>query len=151
MANIWDEFDRAIDTKALAEDVKKGGESPVYKEVPVGEYEVSVEKMELVKSKSGRPMVSIWFKIISEGEYKGSLLFWNQVVDQQVGIGIMNKFLRSLESGVDVEFETYRQYGNMIMDIHEAISGRLEYALKYSKNKKDYSVFEITEVYELED
>lgn len=151
MANIWDEFDRAIDTKALAEDVKKGGENLVYKEVPVGEYEVSVEKMELVKSKSGRPMVSIWFKIISEGEYKGSLLFWNQVVDQQVGIGIMNKFLRSLESGVDVEFETYRQYGNMIMDIHEAISGRLEYALKYSKNKKDFSVFEITEVYELED
>ena len=36
------------------------------------------------------------------------------------------------------------------MDIHEAISGKLEYALKYSKNSKGYNRFEITEIYEVE-
>ncbi len=153
MANIWDEFDKAIDTKAIQNDIASGAAaSGSFKEVPHGEYEVSIEKMELVATKeTHKPMLSVWFKVLSEGEYKGSLIFMNQVVEQSFQVHIANDFLKSLESGLDVEFKTYKQYGNLIMDIHEAISGKLEYALKYSKNSKGYNRFEITEIFEIED
>lgn len=148
--NLWDEFDKAIDTNGLAEDVKNSA-SGQFKTVPHGEYEVSIEKMELVAAKeSKKPMVSIWFKVLSEGEYKGSLIFYNQVIEQGFQVHIVNEFLRSLDSGLDIEFKTYKQYGNLLMDVHEAISGKLEYALKFSEGKKGFSKYEITEVFEVE-
>jgi len=148
--NLWDEFDKAIDTKGLAEDVKNSA-SGDYKTVPHGEYEVSIEKMELTATKeTKKPMVSIWFKVLSEGEYKGSMIFYNQVIEQGFQVHIVNEFLRSLDSELDIEFKTYKQYGNLLMDVHEAISGKLEYALKYSEGKKGFSKYEITEVFEVE-
>ncbi len=150
MSNIWNEFDEAIDTSGLADDVKNST-STDYKSVPHGEYEVSVEKMELVATKeTKKPMLSVWFKVLSDGEYKGSLIFFNQVVEQAFQVHIANEFLRSLDSGVEVEFKTYKQYGNLIMDIHEAISDKLEFALKYSAGKKGFSKYEIAEVFEVE-
>jgi hypothetical protein len=151
MANIWDKFDEAIDTKGLADDVKEAAVNGTgsFKEVPHGEYEVEVNKMELIASKKGDPMVSIWFKVVS-GEYKGSLIFFNQVITQGFQIHIVNELLRSMDIGLDIQFKTYKQYGSLIMDIAEAIDGQLEFALKYSKGKKDFSTYEITEVFEVE-
>ena len=51
----------------------------------------------------------------------------------------------------NVEFKTYKQYSNLLMDVFEAVDNNFEYALKYSKGKKDFSNYEITEVYALED
>ena len=82
MANIWDEFDKAIDTEGLAKDTEEAAENNGRREVPHGTYEVSIQKLELVKSKSkGDPMVTCWMKIL-EGEYKGSLCFFINVVKQ---------------------------------------------------------------------
>lgn len=150
--NIWDKFDQTIDTAGLAEDVKTAAESGgSYKEVPFGEYEVAIDKLELTASKAGDPMVSVWFKIVSEGEYKGSRIFMNQVVKQGFQIHIVNEFLRSLDSGIDITFDTYKQYGNLLMDVFEAVNGNLEFALKYSEGKNGFARYEITEVFELED
>lgn len=151
MANLWDKFDEAIDTKGLQEDVKEAAENGTgsFKEVPHGEYEVEVNKMELIASNHGDPMVTIWFKVVS-GEYKGSLIFFNQVITQGFQIHIVNELLRSMDTGLDIEFENYNQYGNLIMDVMEEVDGKLEFALKYSKGKKDFSTYEITEVYEVE-
>ena len=64
--NIWEEFDEKIDTEGLAKDAKDAAENGGdYKEVPLGTYEVEVNKMELKKSSKGDPMLSIWFKIIA--------------------------------------------------------------------------------------
>jgi len=151
MANIWDKFDQAIDTKGLQDDVKEAAENGTgsFKEVPHGEYEVEVNKMELIASKKGDPMVTIWFKVL-EGEYKGSLIFMNQVITQGFQIHIVNELLRSMDTGLDIKFETYNQYGNLLMDIAEEIDGQLEFALKYGKGKKDFSTYEITDVFEVE-
>lgn len=151
MANLWDKFDEAIDTKGLQEDVKEAAENGTgsFKEVPHGEYEVEVNKMELIASNHGDPMVTIWFKVVS-GEYKGSLIFFNQVITLGFQIHIVNELLRSMDTGLDIEFENYNQYGNLIMDVMEEVDGKLEFALKYSKGKKDFSTYEITEVYEVE-
>lgn len=148
--NIWDEFDESIDVEGLAKDVEEAAENgSSYKEVPVGTYEVAVDKLELVKSSKGDPMVSAWFKILA-GEYKGSRIFMNQVITQGFQIHIANEFLRNLESGINVEFKTYSQYANMLMDIMEAIDGNLEYSLTYGEGKKGYPTFEIEEVFEVE-
>lgn len=77
MANVWDEFDKAYDLDGLNKDLKDNeNNSGNYREVPHGTYEVAVNKMELTKSKKGKPMVSIWFKIAA-GEFAGSLIFYN--------------------------------------------------------------------------
>lgn len=94
MANIWDEFDKAIDTEGLAKDVEDAAENGGRREVPHDTYEISVQKLELIKSKKGDPMLTCWMKIL-EGEYKGSLIFMNQVVTQGFQIHIANEFLRS--------------------------------------------------------
>ena len=155
MANIWDEFDKAIDTEGLAKDVEEAAENGGRREVPHDTYEVAVTKLELVKSKKGDPMVTCWMKIV-EGEYKNSLIFMNQVVTQGFQIHIANEFLRSLISEVedadkpDVIFKTYNQYNGMVMDVMELIDGNFEYLLDYGENSKGFNTFEIKEVYVLE-
>ena len=155
--DLFSKWDKAIDTEGLAKDVEqaaKDGGNRTYKEVPVGQYEVSVEQMELKASKKGDPMVSIWFKIVSDGEYKGSMIFFNQVITQGFQIHNCNKILRAMVQEMDdapeIAFETYSQYADLIMDIHEAVSGNYEFALNYGQNSKGFNTFEITEVFVLE-
>lgn len=147
--NIWEEFDEKIDVEGLAKDAKEAAENGGgnFKEVPLGTYEVEVNKIDLTKSKKGDPMLTIWFKIIT-GEYKGSLIFYNQVMSQGFGIHNANEMLRSLDSGVDVEFVSFKKYHEMLLDIVEAITDNLEYALKYDENNKGYNTYEITDVFE---
>lgn len=148
--NLFAEFDKAVDIKALAEEVKNSSDTPVYKDVPDGEYEIEVEKLELVATKeTHKPMVSGWFKIVS-GEFKGQRIFMNQVIDEPFKIHIAKEFLKGLSSGKEIEFESYTQFGNLIMDVLEEIDGKFEYGLKYSHNRKNFAQFEITEVFELE-
>lgn len=146
----YEKFNKMVDIEGLKKDVKDASENNVeYKTVPVGTYEVSINKMELGESKNEDPMVKIWFKIL-EGEYKGSLIFYNQVITKGFQIHLVDELLRSLESGLDVEFEDYCQYAQLLLDIHEAIDGKFEYAVEYGDNK-GFPTFKITEVYELED
>ena len=151
--NIWSEFDKAINTEELQNEIKEAAENGGgnYKEVPVGKYEVAVEKMELVKSKKGGdPMVTIWFKVVGKDDpYKGCMIFMNQVITQGFQIHIVNELLRAMDTEFDVHFDTYSQYGNLLMDIHEAIDKKVEFALDYSENSKGYKVFEIEEVFDV--
>lgn len=151
MSNLWEKFDREINVEALQADIKEAAENgPTFKKVPHGQYEVKIEKLELVATKeTNNPMVTIWFKVI-DGEYKGSRIFMNQVVNQGFQIHIVNEFLRSLRSGIEIEFKNYSQYGQLLMDVHEAIDGKYEYALDYGQNNKGFDTFEIVEIYELE-
>lgn len=155
MANIFDKWDKEIDTKGLAEDVKEAAENGTgsFKEVPHGDYEVAIQQMELKASSKGDPMVTIWFKVL-DGEFKGSMIFMNQVITQGFQVHIVNEILRMMVSEMAdapvIEFKSYKQYGNLIMDIFEAINDNFEYALAYKKGKKDFSTFEIKEVFVLE-
>lgn len=156
MVNIFDKWDKEINTEGLAADVKEAAENGNgnFKEVPHGDYEVAIHQMELKASSKGDPMVSIWFKIVSDGEFKGSMIFMNQVVNQGFQVHIVNELLRKMVSEMEdapvIEFKSYNQYGNLIMDIFEAVNENFEYALAYKKGKKDFSTYDITEVYVLE-
>lgn len=148
--SIFDKWNKNIDIEGLKKDIETAKESGSgeYKEVPVGMYEVKIEKMELRESSKGDPMVTVWFRILT-GEYKNSVLFMNQVITQGFQIHIVNEFLRSLSAVDSVEFKDYSQYNDLLMDISEAIDEQgLEYLLEYKRSKKDFPIYTIKEVYE---
>jgi len=147
--DIWEKFDKEIDVEGLKADAKEAAKNGGnFKEVPHGTYEVKVDKMELKESKTGKPMLSIWFKIL-DGQYKNSLIFYNQVLSTGFGLHNADEFLKSLDSGINVEFVNFKQYNNMILDIAEAIDGVLEYGLEYSEGKNGFSNYKITDVFDV--
>lgn len=160
MALDYSKWDKQVDTEGLKQDVKEAAENGGgnFKEVPVGIYEVKVEKMELTETgknakNPGMPMVSIWFKILA-GEFKNSLIFYNKVIMGTSNDGFMihsnNEFLESLDSGIEVTFDSYEKYAELLLNIHEAIDGKLEYQLNYGENKQGFKTYEIEEIFEVE-
>lgn len=149
--SVFDKWNKAIDVEGLAKDTKEveaNGGTGEYAEIPVGTYEIKIEKMELKESSKGDPMFSAWFRIL-HAEYINQLLFMNAVITQDFQIGNVNRFLRSLDAVDEVEFKDYVQYNDLIMDIMEAIDeAGLEYLIEFKKNKKDFPVYTIKEVYE---
>lgn len=143
----FSKFDKMIDLEGLKEDVKKAEENTSnYDEVPLGEYEVKITKMELTESKQGNPMFSCWFKILSENQ-KDRLIFMNQVIKQGFQIHICNDFLRSLDTGLDIHFESFEQYSNLIFEVMEKMEAeKLEYLLDYGQ-RKEFKTFSIKEVF----
>ena len=153
MATIFEKWNKSINVEDLKKDVKeadKGGQQGDYREVPVGTYECKIEKLELKESSKGSPMVSAWFRILN-GDYENQIMFMNQVITQGFQISLVNRFLKSLEAVDDdqVEFVDYGQYNDLLMDIMEAIDGNLEFLIEYKKSKKDFAVYTVKEVYDV--
>lgn len=154
----FSKFDSMVDIDGLKQDIAQAeagsGASNGYKDVPHGRYEVAVTKLELTETKrTGKPMATCWMRVVSDGEYKGSMIFMNQVITQGFQVHIMNEFLRSLlpeDSGVTVAFEGYAQYNDLLMDIAELVDGSYEYGLDYGQNNKGFDTFEITDIFEIE-
>lgn len=157
MADLFDKWDKEIDTEGLQKDVeeaaKNGGN---FKEVPPDTYEVCVDKMELVASKKGDPMVSIRFKIVA-GEFKNSRIFYNQVVQNGTGIHFNNELLRSMdldcvhaiEDNGGKLFKTYKQYAALLMDAAEEIdTNKLTFQLEYGEGKNGFHTYNISDVFE---
>ena len=155
MSNIFAQWDNAVNMESIQKDIQNAAtkNSGDFEKVPYGTYEVSIEKMELKASKKGDPMVSVWFNIVG-GEFKGQKIFMNQVITRGFQIHIVNEFLRSLTKDCVVpviEFKSYSQYANLLMDIHELIADSFEYGLKYGQTKNSFDTFEITDIFALED
>lgn len=149
MANVWEKWDKKIDTAGLKDDVKKAAENKQdFKDVPKGKYEVKLTKLELkATKKTDDPMLSCWMKVLA-GQYKGQHIFYNQMLTTGFGIHNANEFLRSLESGVEIEFEDFKQYNDLLMDVMEAVEAeQLEYVLDYGENDKGFKTFKIEDVF----
>lgn len=143
----FSKFDKKADLEGLKKDIEDASNNS-FKEVPHGAYEVAINKLELTESKNGDPMVRIWFKIVS-GEYKGSLIFMNQVIRKGFQIHIVDELLRSLGTDIDIHFDSYTQYNELLEIIFNEIEDNFEYALSYGE-RKGFDTFKITEVFELD-
>ena len=150
MDNIFDKFNQAYGGQELAKEVdeitKNGGSG---ENVPYGRYEVRIEKLELISSKSKKPMLTVWFKVIA-GTQKDRIIFMNQVLDAAVKIHIANEFLKSLDTSVEVKFDgDFNHYAATIKNVYSDLTvDGLEYQLNYYQNKKGFDVFKIEEVFE---
>lgn len=150
---LWDTFDTEFDLGGIKEDIKTAkeeGSGAQREEVPTGSYEVKVEKLELVTTKKApaRPMVTAWLKIV-EGEFKNNMIFMNQLVDEGWKINQANEFINKLTDDVEVTFDSFSQYADMLLDIHEDIDGKYEYAIDYGKTKNNYPTYTITDRFDV--
>ena len=146
--DMFEKWNSNVDLAGLQQDIKDAQDNNKdFEAVPHGEYEVKLDKLELKATKKGDPMLSAWFTILN-AKYKNSKLFMNQVVTQGFQIHIVNEFLRSMKTDIDVDFEDYKQYAELLLDVAEFCDeNNLEFAIKYEDNK-GYDKFTITEVFE---
>ena len=144
----FSKFDSMFDLDGLKNDIQAAAERNTERvEVPDGQYECKVEKMEMKESKSGNPMVSIWFRIIA-GDFKNSILFMNQTIHTGFGLHTAKKMLSDMDTGLPIDFQSFSQFAGLIESVEEAIkTQQLEYAVKYTTTKNDFKNFEITEVF----
>lgn len=151
----FSKFDQQVDLEKLRRDAeeaaKNGGDYP---EVPKGTYVVKLEKLELGNTKDQRPMVKGQFRI-TEGEYEKQCLFYNRVIygtkNDANMIAAAVGFLAKLEPSEDVgpvEFNSYAQFSDLIMDIMEDVEGALEYEVEYDPTA--FNNISITDVFELD-
>ena len=141
--SIFDKYAKKINAEELAASQKeitenaKGG-SGDYPEVPVGKYEVKVEKMEAKMSKSNNPMVSIWFRILN-GSFKDSFIFYNGVFHEDWMRHRLVDFLSAIldddahkaEINLILKDSNINEVNDFVMDIHEQVDGTIEYLLDY--------------------
>lgn len=123
---------RDLQNDIAAQNTKTGD----FVEVPHGDYEVKVIKIELGQSKKEMPMAKVWFEVLA-GEYKGQKIFMNQMLTSAFGFHKMNEFLNSLETGVTVLFENFQQYADLFAQIFAEVDGKAEYQLAYTANPKN--------------
>ena len=144
----FSKFDSMFDLEGLKNDIQAAAERNTERvEVPDGQYECKVEKMEMKESKTGNPMVSIWFRILA-GDFKNSILFMNQTVHTGFGLHTAKKMLSDMDTGLPIDFQSFAQFAGLIESVKEAIeTQKLEYAVKYTTTKNDFKNFEITEVF----
>lgn len=148
--NIFEKFNSMIDIDGLKKDIESAASnSGDFVEVPKGDYEVKVTKIELgetgEKSKTpGMPMAKVWFDILA-GDFKGQKIFMNQMLTSGFGIHKMNEFLNSLETGVTVMFENFQQYADLFKQIFDEVDGKAEYQLSYAENNKGYATYTIVQ------
>lgn len=144
----FEQWDNEFDSEALKNDlenVESGNQER--KEVPPGQYEVKVTKLELTLSKKGSPMVTCWFKVVA-GELTNQMIFMNQVLTSGFGLHKCNELLRSITS-LPVSFESFKQYNLLLMDIMEEIEGKREYQLNYGKDAKGYNTCKIEKIFDM--
>lgn len=118
-------------------------------DLPDGEYTVKLDKMELTQSSKGALMIKAQFRI-QKGEHKKQCIFVNRVLTGTKNDGFMmlkaNEFLESLDSGVEVVFEDWEQYNDLILDIAEAIQeDGLQYVVALDTDGK-YQNFEVIDI-----
>ena len=156
--SIFDKYAKKINAEELAksqEEINKNSNNGDYKEVPVGKYEVKVDKMECKLSKTNKPMVSIWFKVLA-GEHKNSLIFYNGIFNEDFMRHRVVKLLSALldDTTHEAEINLILKSGNVAeinefcLDVHESIDGKFEYLLDYGI-RKEFNTYHIEEVYDV--
>lgn len=116
-------FNEQFPADKMKEELKEAKENSG-SNLPDGEYTCKLEKMELGESSKGALMIKAQFRI-TKGDHKKQCIFKNCVLTGTKNDGFMlhkaNEFLESLDSGIDVTFEDWEQYNDLILDIAEAI------------------------------
>lgn len=117
------------------------------KNVPSGTYPVRIERVLLATTKESKMPVAAIILRITKGNYKNCKIFYGQIITEGFQMHDVNEFLRSLDTGISICFETYTQYGHMLTEIeHIASSYKMKYSLEYGINSKGYNTYNITRI-----
>lgn len=137
---IFDKFNKNVKKEDLRKQIAEAAKNNTgsYKEVPAGQYEGEIEKLELGVTKDGRPMLKVMFRI-TEGEFKKSCLFMNRVCagtkNDMNMIASIEGWINRLEPETPVEFNgNYDDFAESILDAAEDICGVLKMEVAYDPN-----------------
>ena len=135
--------------KAMKEAEENQGE---YDKLPDGEYTTTLDKLELGESQKGALMLKAQFRI-TKGDEKNKCIFVNKVLTGTKNDGWMllqaKNFLESLDSGIDIDFEGWEDFADMLTEMADAIKeDKLSYVLKVAENKKnpEYQDIEVVDI-----
>lgn len=150
MAIDFKKFNQQFPADKMKQELKEAKENSG-SSLPDGEYTCKLDKMELGESSKHQLMIKAQFRIV-KGDHKKQCIFKNCVLTGTKNDGFMlhkaNEFLDSLDSDVDVVFEDWEQYNDLVLDIAEAIQDdELTYVVKLTKNGQ-YQDFEIVDILE---
>ena len=124
MAIDFKKFNKEFPAEEMKKQMKEAAENGGGSNLPDGEYIAKLDKMELGESSKHALMIKAQFRII-EGEHKKQCIFKNQVLTGTKNDGFMmvkaKEFLESLDSGIDVVFEDWEQFNDLVFDIAEAV------------------------------
>lgn len=142
-------FNKEFPADQVKEQMKAAEENGGGSELPDGEYKVTLDKMELTQSSKGALMIKAQFRI-QAGDHKKQCIFVNRVLTGTKNDGFMmikaKEFLESLDSGIDVSFEDWEQFNDLILDIGDAVKeDGLSYIAVLDTDGK-YQNFEIIDV-----
>lgn len=143
----WSVYDSKINMDELRALSNKSSKKADFSKVPVGDYCVELSSLILTKSKSGSRMVTGRFNIVN-GDFSGRCIYVYQVVQQRFQIDICNQFLRSLGSHIDVHFEGYDAYEELIKRIWLDVKDKNLYRLHYGRTPNGYDSFVILDVFD---
>jgi hypothetical protein len=155
--SIFEKFASKINAEELAasqKEIKENASGGDYPEVPVGTYEVKVDKLECKMSSKNNPMISIWFKIL-KGDFKDSIIFYNGVFYEdwmrhrvaKILSDILDDGDRTAEINLILKSNDINTVNDFCMDVHEHIDGTFEYLLDYGE-RKGYNTYNIEEVFD---
>ena len=146
--SIFDEFDKAYDSKSMKEEVKEyDDKAKEYDELKPGTYAVYVKSMELKATKNNEPMMAVQLKV-SDGEHKNKMMFANFMLTKPFLIHKANEFLRSLGSDIVIEFDSYGQYADVIDDVYKwTEEHECDYDVEYSLRDGKYKEYKVVAVY----
>lgn len=140
-----------MDYKAWAEEAREVdvNAEQSFEEVPVGEYECAIKKLELKKSKGGDDMLSVWWEIL-DGEQKGRLMFQNVFMGGDFGKHNYKKFMQSIKTDIDVfNFTNRNELEDVIAEVFDDVTSKYEYLVKSYLNKKEFREYEIKDIFNI--
>lgn len=145
----FSKFDKEVDLEGLKSDVEEAKENgDQFSETPAGTYVCKLENLELGETKDGRPMLKGMFRVI-EGDQKKRCLFMNRVLygtkNDANMIASAIGWLDSLDSGLVVTFDSYKQFSELVLDVFEAVAD-LEYEVEYDPNA--FNSISISDIFE---
>ena len=151
MSIDFSKFDATINEAELAKQLEEAKNNPQGDgiETPAGNYIAKIEKMEIAATKDGRPMFKVQLRVIEAGEdaseevveylshfkNKKPCLFMNRVIygtknDANMIQSVIG-WLEKLEPSFPVEFKTYSQFSELVLDVFEEVADAVELGVSY--------------------
>lgn len=157
MAVDFSAFDEKVDLTALQKEVDEAPDTD-FADVPDGVYIVSIEKMEIKKTKAGDKLMFAVQCKIKEGDQQGRMIFFNRVIlgnettekwNDGRAIKSVCTWVNELLSEDDdpVVFVNYTDFAGQILEVFQSIQGAIELEVKYAANA--FNPITINEVFDL--
>lgn len=155
----FSKFDAAINKEELKKQIDAAGDQ-TFDEVPKGTYIVSIEKMEVKPTKLGDGLnFSVQMKIVETVEapkkQDGRWIFFNRKIagnktsdkwNDGKAIANVCGWINKLLDGNDIEFKSYSDFADEVLDIYQDLAGKIELQVDYDPDA--FNSVSITDIFD---